>query len=111
MCARLKTPEEQAAYYYRGILRQLRLLDHPPQAGETPTQFAERLKTLDTSGEPDLTPVFARIVAWRYAEEPLTPDQVAELAQAHTELEQAIRRRMNGWSYFFKRMIGPGRDV
>lgn len=111
VCARLKTPEEQAAYYYRGILRQLRLLDHPPQAGETPTQFAERLKTLDTSGEPDLTPVFARIVAWRYAEEPLTPDQVAELAQAHTELEQAIRRRMNGWSYFFKRMIGPGRDV
>ena len=68
-------------------------------------------KTLDTSDEPDLTPVFARIVAWRYAEEPLTPDQVAELAQAHTDLEQAIRRRMNGWTYFFKRVIGPGRDL
>lgn len=111
VCARLKTPEEQAAYYYRGILRQLRLLGHPLETGETPTQFADRLKTLDTSDEPDLTPVFARIVAWRYAEEPLTPDQVAELAQAHTDLEQAIRRRMNGWTYFFKRVIGPGRDL
>lgn len=103
---RFGTLAEQAAYYYRDVLRQLALLDFPLRTGETPLQYLERLRTQESFGTgPDLSPVFARIAEWRYGEVPLTPEHVAGMAAVHEELEPLVKKKLGGWKYFWTRMI------
>lgn len=98
-------PAGQAAYYYTDLLRQLAALGYTPHTGETLLQFSSRILE-GGNVEPELTPVFTRLMDWRYGEVPLTAGHVAEIAAAHEQLEDCLRGHMNGWRYFWKRMIG-----
>lgn len=108
---RFPSLDQQAAYYYRDVLRQLAYLGVPLQPGETPLQYLERLGTqpLDKKTplrpNPDLRPVLIRIVEWRYGETPLTPEHIESMAHVHEELEPLVRRRMKGRRYFWNRLI------
>ena len=96
---------QQAAYYYADLLRQLAHLGYSPRTGETLLQFSARILE-GGDVEPELTPVFTRLMDWRYGEIPLTADHIAEIAAAHEQLEACLRGRLKGWRYFWKRMIG-----
>ena len=91
--------------YYADLLRQLAALGYTPHTGETLLQFSSRILE-GGNVEPELTPVFTRLMDWRYGEVPLTAGHVAEIAAAHEQLEDCLRGHMNGWRYFWKRMIG-----
>lgn len=99
--------EDQAAWYYADMLRQLAHLGYVPAAGETLLQFSRRIVE-GGNVQPELTGVFDRIMDWRYGEIPLTPQHVEQMAQAHDALEDWLRSQMNRWSYFWKRIIGHG---
>ena len=99
---RWPSAQRQAAHYYAGLLRQLRLLGYVPQIGETMRRFAGRIAQDDGIDAAAVTAAFEMMMGWRYGEQPPKDDDVRLIAAAFSTLDAVLRTRLGRVKYFFR---------
>ncbi len=97
---------QQAEFYYRDILRQLRLIGIRRTGGET---LAEMVARLDLRTDPELAELLpaalAPIPAMHFGGLFCTPEEAEALADTHARLESLVKRRKNKFVYFLRRRL------
>lgn len=100
--ARWPSAERQAAHYYAGLLRQLRLLGYVPQTGETMRRFAQRIAQDDGVDAAVVTAAFEIMMGWRYGEQPPRDEDVQRIEKAFHSLDAVLRTRLGSVKYFLR---------
>lgn len=96
----------RAEYYYQDILRQLAALGCPLRTGDTLTACLNRAEPLLGAEETARLRLALRpVMALHYGDHLPTEEQTERLADAHTALENTVRRRLDWLRYNVRRRV------
>ncbi len=105
VCRRFRDNAARAAHYYMDMLHQLALLGYVPQAGETLVRFVTRMAGDDTIPDEAVRQAFGIVMDWKYGERLPEDEDIRQMAAAHEQLENSVRKKLRAVPYFFRRVL------
>ena len=103
---RCKSAGDAADYYYRDLLRQLRLFGVQPQGGDTLLSLGQRAdRHLPPELDISVSQISQTMNRLRYGELLPSEKDIHTMNTCHERIERHLRKVLGFWGYFFRRFL------